>query len=209
MRIYFKVMRKKTRGSTLKDEEQARDLDDAVINSTHSLSSYSTRSITDSFSDVFTTPKAVFSPEISVQQINRSRSNDTSINIPMTPTPASSPHEHNKLGFIVFPVELLNAIISLAVSSKAKDNQVLIYVAVACSTLAFSISSTALVVLKKRPPMAKKMQKAAFLIGTFGFLGMMGMLLPSSISWWFTISAFLVCVLMFAVANLIGREEPG
>ncbi|XP_028783661.1 uncharacterized protein LOC114739745 [Neltuma alba] len=196
-------------GSKLKDEEQAGgDVNAAVINSNHSRSLPSTRSITNSSGTVFTAPNPV-SPEISVQQTNSSRPNDTFINMPVTHPPASSPPEHNKLGFIVFPVEFLNAIISLAVSSKAKDNQVLTYAAVGCSTLAFSISSTAVVLHKKRPPMAKKMQEAAFLIGMFGFLGMMGVLLPSSICWWFTVSAFLVCVLMFAVANLIGREEPG
>ncbi|KAK4270045.1 hypothetical protein QN277_023131 [Acacia crassicarpa] len=85
------------------------------------------------------------------------------INMPRTPS-ASPPQEDNILGFAVLAVELVGALSNLAASSKPEHNQVLIYVVVACSTLAFSISSTAHVLHKKRPTIAKKMQKAAFLI---------------------------------------------
>ncbi|KAF7845099.1 uncharacterized protein G2W53_002004 [Senna tora] len=115
-----------------------------------------------------------------------------------------SPHEETKVGFTtVFAVEVVGALSNFAVSSTAKEHYSLIYAVVATSTIAFIISSTALILHKKRPEFAKKMQKAAFVFGVFGFMGILGLHFPVSIMWWFTISAFVLCMLMFAVATYV------
>ncbi|KAI9104382.1 hypothetical protein K1719_022954 [Acacia pycnantha] len=68
----------------------------------------------------------------------------------------------------------VSVLTNLPMSSKPKHNHVLIdFVVASWSTLAFSISSTAVMLHNKRPTIAKKMQKASFLIGTFGFMGIM------------------------------------